>query len=780
MPWLYPLVVLFFLSACGQVSRPQMETPDLTPLFAEMLETTKNQPPVDYRQQVKPILEQRCVVCHGCYDAPCQLKLSAYEGLARGGSKQEVYDGTRLISTNLTRLFEDAKTNGEWREKGFFPVLNEAENSVRANLENSVMAGMLALKQLHPLPDEKHLPESFDLKLDRDQQCPKQSEFAGFSANYPLWGMPYGLPGLADDEYRTLLNWLAQGAEPGHRRPLSNQIQQRISAWEDFLNSDALKHQLMSRYLFEHLFVANLYFEDLDRRVFFKLVRSATPPGESIERIVTRRPYDDPGVDRVYYRLARVKTTILAKTHLPYALSPARLVRLSELFIQPDYPVTRLPSYAVKVASNPFIAFSELPVDARYRFLLDDARHFINGFIKGPVCRGQVALNVINDHFWVFFIDPDSPVMQNEGNALLLKESNDLRLPAQDESNSIPLLSWLKYARSRKAYLQEKREYMREQFPDAGDVNIDLTWRGNSNAALTVFRHFDSATVVEGLVGENPKTAWAIGYALFERIHYLLVAGFDVYGNAGHQLNTRLYMDFLRMDGEFNFLMLLSREVRREQWDYWYRGAHDKVKEFIDERHLNFDQDTGITYLTDNPKSELFGMLKEYLGEMNASRYRLDKVRDGQMITTQMERLQRLDGLTASLLPQISFMEIRLNEGESRYYTLIHNNAHINITHMFKEEKARLPEEDTLTVVPGFIGAYPNSFLRIDHTELPLFVDQVEAISNEADYSDLLDRFGIRRTSGSFWDYSDRLHTAYRKTAPVESGLFDYNRLDNR
>ncbi|RLJ19582.1 hypothetical protein DJ030_07820 [bacterium endosymbiont of Escarpia laminata] len=120
MPWLYPIVALFFLSACGQVPRSQMETPDLTPLFAEMLETTKNQPPVDYRQQVKPILEKRCVVCHGCYDAPCQLKLSAYEGVARGGSKQKVYDGTRLISTNLTRLFEDAKTNGEWREKGFF------------------------------------------------------------------------------------------------------------------------------------------------------------------------------------------------------------------------------------------------------------------------------------------------------------------------------------------------------------------------------------------------------------------------------------------------------------------------------------------------------------------------------------------------------------------------------------------------------------------------------------------------------------------------------------
>ena len=54
-----------------------------------------------------------------------------------------------------------------------------------------------------------------------------------------------------------------------------------------------------------------------------------------------------------------------------------------------------------------------------------------------------------------------------------------------------------------------------------------------------------------------------IGYPLLERIHYLLVAGYDVYGNVGHQLNSRLYMDFLRMEGEFNFLTLLPEAQRR-------------------------------------------------------------------------------------------------------------------------------------------------------------------------------------------------------------------------
>jgi hypothetical protein len=60
---------------------------------------------------------------------------------------------------------------------------------------------------------------------------------------------------------------------------------------------------------------------------------------------------------------------------------------------------------------------------------------------------------------------------------------------------------------------------------------------------------------------------------LLERIYYLLVAGFDVYGSLGHQLNTRLYMDFLRMEGESNFLSLLPVASRKPIVDFWYRGA---------------------------------------------------------------------------------------------------------------------------------------------------------------------------------------------------------------
>ena len=82
------------------------------------------------------------------------------------------------------------------------------------------------------------------------------------------------------------------------------------------------------------------------------------------------------------------------------------MARYRELFLGDDYVVTQLPSYDPATTANPFKTFAALPARSRYQFMLDDAHFFVEGFIKGPVCRGQVALNVINDHFFIAFFDP--------------------------------------------------------------------------------------------------------------------------------------------------------------------------------------------------------------------------------------------------------------------------------------------------------------------------------------------------------------------------------------
>ncbi len=66
-------------------------------------------------------------------------------------------------------------------------------------------------------------------------------------------------------------------------------------------------------------------------------------------------------------------------------------------------------------------------------------------------------------------------------------------------------------------------------------------WAGNDNALLSIFRHFDSASVTKGLIGEVPQTMWLFDYPLLERTYYQLAVNFDVFGNVSHQAQTRLY-----------------------------------------------------------------------------------------------------------------------------------------------------------------------------------------------------------------------------------------------
>jgi hypothetical protein len=115
-----------------------------------------------------------------------------------------------------------------------------------------------------------------------------------------------------------------------------------------------------------------------------------------------------------------------------------------------------------------------------------------------------------------------------------------------------------------------------------------------------------------------------------------------------------------------------------------------------------------------------------------------------------------------------------------RYFTLLRNTAHSNVTHLAREQGELVPAENTLTVVPGFIGAYPNAFYRLDAAELPAFEHALRALASPQDYRVLADRFAVRRTSTAFWAFSDALPDAYRVQAPLEAGLFDLNRFENR
>jgi hypothetical protein len=708
--------------------------------------------------------------------------------VARGGSSATVYDSARLSEAPLTRLFVDAQLPSQWRDKGFYAVLNERKATPEVNLAGSLLYQSLALKQLHPLPAEAVLGEGFDFSLDRDASCPRIEEFDTYAKQQPLAGMPYGLPGLSATEQTKLARWLAAGSPYEGDVPVSAVQQDQVRQWEAFLNGASLKERLMSRYLFEHLFLGHLYFDADSTHRSFRIVRSTTPRGQPVQIIASRRPYDDPGVPAFYYRLVPERETLLAKTHMPYALNPARMDKYRRWFLAPQPAVSVLPSYDAAVAANPFIAFRDISPDSRYRFLLDEAQFFIMNFIKGPVCRGQVAVDVIRDNFWVFFVDPDAGAEELQTDAVL-RQAASMQLPAAAGSDSRIIGPWLKYARQEREYLRAKSRLIDQSMGmRRNKLELSLIWDGgghgrsgdkNDNAALTIFRHFDNASVVKGLVGEPPKTAWVIGYALFERIYYLLVAGYDVYGDVGHQLNTRLYMDFMRMEGEFNFLLLLPRDKRRPTAEFWYQGAADEALEYVYGPANQVDTQSGVDFRSNDPQRELYGLLQQRLKPVLNTGFDLSHVADPGLRAA-LTSLATVHGASLAWLPEMSVLRVDGAGTPPRYFTLVRNTAHSNVAYLLREKKALLPADNSLTVVPGFIGAYPNAFYRLGAAELPAFEKALRALASEQDYRALAGRFAVRRTSTRFWATSDALHDAYRAAVPLQAGLFDYNRFENR
>ncbi len=800
-------IVLAVITGCTAVYHT-VQSPDFDALYGpskpkkrfltnKAVQENLAQGAVSYHNDIKPILESRCIACHACYDAPCQLKLSSATGLDRGATKQTVYDGARLTAAEPTRLFIDAMDTEAWRKKNFYPVLNERMNSTQAALDNSLLAKLLQLKRENPLPESGKLADSFELDIGRTLECPTVGEFAQYKQEHPDWGMPYAMPGISLKQEYTIMTWLQEGAKFDPKPPLSAEAVAAVEHWENFFNRSTLKQQLVSRYIYEHLFIGHIHFQGHPDTEFYRLIRSTTPPGQPASEIATSLPYDDPGVAKFYYRLRPIEETIVDKTHFVYELSNEKMRRYDELFFQPEYTVAELPSYQPETASNPFSTFIDIPYLSRYRFMLDDAHYFVSGFIKGPVCRGQIALNVIRDRFWIVFYNPGGskhqPNMVGQINNFLTKQDPTLRLPGA-AGDDLGLFGWRKYNELAEEYLKNKDAFANQLIEEHGGFQMGDIWDGdgiNQNAALTVFRHFDSATVVKGLIGDTPLTGWIVDYPIFERVHYLLVAGFDVYGTVDHQLATRKYMDFLRMDGENNLLRWMPADQRKKMHDNWYKGLTGSAVRYFDTPYYSAAYETGIHYRTTNYKKEFFDQIRQRLGKAAGDNDVLNQC--GQAFCTRkgisplqveadaaMSKLTSLRGRELSILPDMSLVRVRTGQEKTDLvYTLLVNKALENVAVMIAENLRREPELDTLTVVPGFLGSYPNFFFNVKKEQLEEFIETIRNARTSKDKDAFYSRFGVRRSNPEIWQYSDWFNAQHKKYRDIQAGLFDMNRYHN-
>lgn len=739
------------------------------------------QPNISYVRDIQPILTEKCVACHACNDAPCQLNLGAGEGVARGANKIPVYDGERSVAQAPTRLFYDASGPGAWAEKGFYSVL-DAQGSQAA-----LMSRMIELGRNARLTPNAKIPDDISLGIGRENLCAQPGEFNAYAQAHPKEGMPLAVAGLSDAQYQTLQRWFAAGApidEAAQQTSVSETAQ--IAEWEALLNQPGSKQALVGRWLYEHLFLAHIYFVGGEPGHFFQWVRSRTPSGQPIDLIATRRPDDDPG-SNFYYRLMPVNGVIVHKTHITYGLGPQKMARVKQLFYDNQWHVDALPGYGPGRQANPFETFQAIPAVARYQFMLDNAEYFVRTFIRGPVCRGQIATDVIRDQFWVLFQEPAHDLYVFDGK-YRAAATPLLAMPGQNDDVGSVLSLWRSYRDKRNQYEDLRRDAYAE-LPPPGWATL---WAGNDNALLTVFRHFDSASVNKGLIGEVPQTLWLFDFPLLERTYYQLAVNFDVYGNISHQVQTRLYFDLIRNGAEVNFLRLMPADSRDGLLSDWYQNG-GKLKMWLDYQRIDDDTASGMKLDEKDPKRDFALKLVERAGTLNAAPDPINRCRGAycsragisdsfaqveqslsQLVSRPAAGLKVID-----YLPENSMLRIQDGSGKRMMYSMLRNRAHSNVAFLLGESHRYQPGLDTLTIYPGVLGSYPNFMFNVSSSDISAFVQAMQQVRHQVEFEAIVERWGVRRSHPLFWSYFHDLNRYIQETTPLEAGVLDMNRYEN-
>ncbi len=743
---------------------------------------------VSYTRDVEPIFAHKCIACHACYDSPCQLNLSSSDGAVRGASKTRIYNDPRTQPMAPTRLFIDADTPESWKKLGFYPVIQGTKN------EPALMAKMLELGRQSHLTSNSKLPDSIVLGVDRANTCPSTpDEFDTYQHEHPQEGMPMGVAGLTDREYNTLQTWLTQGAPVDTKpRQATTAELQAMRAWEAMLNQPDQRSQLVARWLYEHWFTAHLYFSDLPHSQFFEIVRSYTPPRQPINIINTPLPNQAPE-GAFYYRIRPVQGILVYKTHITLALSKARLLATQKLFFGSPWQVRRLPGYDEAARSNPMQTFADIPAQARYQYMLDNAEYFVKTFIRGPVCRGQLATDVIRDNFWTFFQDPQHDLYLTDAK-FRAQATPLLGLPGQMDGILDLPTQWIKYRKLRNAYeTLRQKTYATDQPLGAGFNDI---WQGdgyNNNALLSIFRHGNSASVHRGLIGAVPQTLWLMDFPLLEQTYYALVANYNVFGTASHQVQTRLYFDLIRYAAETNFLRLMPPTNRQSLLDDWYQDS-GKIKLWLDYAPLDSHSPAADPYASADPKAEFATRLLTRLADINATPDPINRcqLRAGcarphvaAFKAHADQAFSRIAALSTTQLPLIlnlpeaTLIRIYTTDGQQEVYSMLRNRAHSNVAFMLGEDLRYEPDRDTLTIYPGILSAYPNFAFNVPVQETDLFVHALQKVQTPADWQQVVQVWGVRRTSSHFWDVFNDFTQYMLDHTPVQAAILDINRYEN-
>ncbi len=403
--------------------------------------------------------------------------------------------------------------------------------------------------------------------------CPATpAEYGAFAKEYPMGGMPWGLPTTSTSEHGVLEDWVLAGApapsEAGTRRvssPERTSLSQGdpvalVARWEGFLNGSSHEAQLVGRYLYEHSFQANLHLTE-NPGEYYRIVRSRTAAPASIDRIVTDTPMDPPGVETVFYRLEKIDRIIEGKTHVVWSLGLGDLDHFRDVFFSEPWSVDAMPGYSSR---NPFRIFEAIPARARSRFMIENSRMIYQSYARGPICMVQTASYVVDEYFWVWFLKPESdpsvlePMLGLPSYAsFFTKDGNILSgIPVVGDKYGEPI------------YRAAFEKTLRRLKPEG--LGVDDIWDGhgtNPNAWLTQHRHQVSSDVTTGRerpITGIPRSTWVFSYANFERMYYNGSVQYKYWAGLRHQNDSFNGQTYGRTEAEDLYTTLFPNQRYRD------------------------------------------------------------------------------------------------------------------------------------------------------------------------------------------------------------------------
>jgi len=227
---------------------------------------------------------------------------------------------------------------------------------------------------------------------------------------------------------------------------------------------------------------------------------------------------------------------------------------------------------------------------------------------------------------------------------------------------------------------------------------------------------------------------------------------------------------------------------RRTIWNNWYPGF-DSLRTAIPQ--LSIDHPSEVKFHTTDYKKEFFDQLRQKMGKaagavdtingcQQAVYIRANTTSVQQQADNEMRKLAQLKGQELHTLPDDMLLRVKTGKPETDLvYTVLINKAFSNISTMLGQNFRREPQNDTITIYPGFIGSYPDFYFSVEKDQLGEFVDSIRFARTEIDIDRFYSKFGIRRTNPEFWQQADWFNEQHKNVRGLNAGLLDLSRYDN-